>query len=287
MKILLFGGAGQLGSAIRTMAHDLAFEVAAPVAKELDIREAQQVEFLARSFKPDVIINCAAFTAIDRAEEEQDLCFAINRDAAAHVARASRSAGARLVHLSTDYVFDGTGSRPLREGDPVNPVNTYGRAKLAGEQAVRDLLGERALIIRTQSLFGRRGNNFLHTLLSLLPARETLKIVSDHYTSPTPVDWLSGVILDLIRLQVGGTVHAAAKGGVSLLEVAEFVVGRYKQIYPGRPVAQIEATTTSDVARPAARPLFLTLDTGKLVSLLGRDTPHWEVGVEEFLRGRD
>jgi dTDP-4-dehydrorhamnose reductase len=284
VKILLFGGAGQLGSAIRTRAHDLAFEVAAPVAKEVDIREAQQVEFLVRGFAPDVVINCAAFTAIDRAEEEQELCFAINRDGAANVARACVKGGARLIHLSTDYVFDGTGNCPLTENDPTNPINIYGRSKLAGEEAVRDLLGEKALVIRTQSLFGSRGNNFLHTLLTLLPVRDTLKIVSDHYTSPTPVGWLSGVILDLIRLKCGGTIHAAVKGGVSLRQVAEFVVERYKQLYPDRRIAQIEPTTTSEVARPAARPLFLTLDTSKLVSLLGRATPSWEVGVEEFLR---
>ncbi len=283
MRILLFGGAGQLGSAVRGRAHDLAFEVAAPVAKEVDIREAQQVEFLVHNFKPDVVINCAAFTAIDRAEEEKELCFAINRDGAHNVAAACRKAGARLLHLSTDYVFDGAGNRPLQEVDTVNPINTYGKSKLAGEEAVRGLLGEKALIVRTQSLFGVRGNNFLHTLLSLLPLRDTLKIVCDQYTSPTPAEWLADVLLDLIRLGVGGTLHASARGGVTWLQVAEFVVERYKQMHPEQPVAQIESTTTAAVGRPAERPLFLTLDTGKLVSLLGRDTPDWQRGVEEFL----
>lgn len=287
MRILLFGGAGQLGSEIRTRARDLAFDVAAPVAKEVDIREGAQVEFLVRGFKPDVVINCAAFTAIDRAEEDAALCYAVNRDGAENIARACQASGIRLVHLSTDYVFDGSISRPLTEHDLPNPVNTYGRSKLAGEEAVRGLLGDRALIVRTQSLFGRRGNNFLHTLLALLPARDTLRIVNDHYTSPTSADWLAEIILDLIRLESGGTVHAAAKGGVTWFDVAQFVVDRYKRHNPNSRVALIEPTTTAAVGRPAARPLFLTLDSGRLESLVGRESPRWDVGVEEFLRRRD
>ncbi len=284
MKILIFGGGGQLGSEIRVKAADLAFQVAAPVAKEVDVRESAQVDFLVRSWRPDVVINCAGFTAIDRAESEPDLCFAINRDGALNVARSCRAHGARLLTLSTDYVFDGSLNRPLEESDAPNPLNVYGRSKLAGELAVREVLGDAALIVRTQSLFGRRGNNFLHTLLTLARQRSVMKIASDHITSPTPATWLAGIILDLIRLGTTGTVHAAAGEGASLYQVAQFALASYKEAYPGEAVAQIEPTTTAAISGAAVRPRFLTLSTSRLESLIGRPVPAWQEGVSDYVR---
>src|SRR5690606_17770825 len=156
MKILLFGGSGQLGHEIIKRANDLNFEVISPVTSEVNISEEKQVRYLAKQIQPDIIYNCAAYTAVDKAEEEPDRCFLINRDGARNAALAAKDVNTRLIHISTDYVFTGDGSNPLTEEDIANPINIYGQAKLAGENEILEHYPEKSLILRTSSLYGQK-----------------------------------------------------------------------------------------------------------------------------------
>ncbi len=286
MKILLFGGSGQLGTAVRSHGRDLQFEVVSPVTKEVDIREAQSVAYLVTSIKPDIVINCAGYTAVDRAEEEPELAFAINAQGAANIAASCRAAGVRLIHISTDYVFDGALARQIREDDVPNPLNVYGRSKLAGEQAVFEALGEDALIVRTQALFGERGRSFISTFLELCCQREVLALVSDQVVSPTYVGWMAEVLLDFVRMPLGGVVHATARGGVSWFEIGQELLSMVGSSLGCVQLARLEPVTAASLMRPAARPLFLTLDTRRLESILNRPIPDWKVGLSQYLAHR-
>lgn len=257
MKILLFGGAGQLGWELTKRAADLEFEVVSPVLTEVDITEHDQVSRVVSSVRPDVVINCAAYTAVDKAEEERDLCFRINRDGAFNIADACKGANTRFIHISTDYVFDGLLGRPLREVDPTNPLSVYGRSKWEGEERVRDVLGNDALIVRTQALYGQKGVNFVHTMLKLFAEREVVKVVDDQWVSPTWAGWLAEVLLDCSRIQAGGTLHASCEGTVSWYDFASEIRSQAASHFEGRKLASVERTTASTLNRPAPRPDIL------------------------------
>lgn len=284
MKILLFGGAGQLGWELRTRAEDLEFEVVSPVLAEVDITEHDQVARVVGSVHPDVVINCAAYTAVDKAEEEVDLCFRINRDGAANIARACEQHKAHCIHISTDYVFDGLLGRPLKEGDAVNPLSVYGRSKWEGEERVRDVLGDNALVVRTQALYGQKGVNFVQTMIKLFGERDVVKVVDDQWVSPTWAGWLAEVLLDCSRIQVGGTLHASCHGSVSWFDLASEIRSRSLSHYEGRKVAVVERTTASTLNRPALRPTLSAFDTTKITNLLGRPPLKWEDALGFFLR---
>jgi dTDP-4-dehydrorhamnose reductase len=209
VKILLFGGSGQLGFELKKRASDLSFELVSPVTKEVDITVASQVATLVSGVKADVVINSAAYTAVDKAEEEEGRAFAINADGVKNIAQACSDNGIRLIHISTDYVFDGSLGRPLAEEDATNPLSVYGRSKLVGEDYVRSILGDNGVIVRTQALYGSRGVNFVQTMLKLFAEREVLKIVDDQWVSPTWAGWLAEIVLDLVRLPAKGTYHAS------------------------------------------------------------------------------
>jgi dTDP-4-dehydrorhamnose reductase len=283
MKILLFGGSGQLGYELKTRAADLHFELVSPVTQEVDITDAQQVQTLFTALTPTVVINSAAYTAVDKAEEEPQRAFAINADAVRTIAGECKRTGARLIHVSTDYVFDGSLGRPLREDDPVNPVSVYGRSKLAGEQNAQDVLGDDVTIVRTQALFGQRGVNFVQTMLKLFSEREVLKIVDDQWVSPTWAGWLAEVILDLVRMPPVGVVHASCDGTVTWCEFAREIQRLAAPSYKGAPLARIEATTARELNRPAQRPVFSAFDTTKLAMLLKRSPLPWRTGLVRYL----
>jgi len=283
MKILLFGGSGQLGYELKKRAEDLHFTLVSPVTKEVNITESEQVRHLAESIKPDVIINSAAYTAVDKAEQERDNAFAVNADGAKFVAEACQQVGARLIHISTDYVFDGLLGRPLKEDDPVNPVSVYGKSKLAGENYIRDVLGDRAVIMRTQALYGQKGVNFVHTMLKLFGERDELKIVDDQFVSPTWAGWLAEAVLDIVRLPASGTLHASCSGVVSWFEFATEIHRRSRGSFEGRPMARLERTTAVELKRPAQRPVYSAIDVSKISSVLGRPPISWQDGLTQFL----
>lgn len=283
MKILLFGGSGQLGFELKKRASDLDFELVSPVTKELDITDRDQVIKLITALKPTTVINSAAYTAVDRAEEEQERAFAINADGVRNIAEGCKKSDARLIHISTDYVFDGLSGQVLAEGDPTRPLSVYGRSKLAGEDYVREVCGDRGLVVRTQALYGQKGVNFVHTMLKLFGERDVLKIVNDQYVSPTWAGWLAEVLLDLVRLPVSGTLHASCDGVVSWFDFAVEIQRLSAESFEGRPMAVLEPTTAADLNRPAKRPTFSAFDTSRLTAVLGRAPMGWRTALETFL----
>lgn len=284
MKILLFGGAGQLGYELRSRAADLEFEVVSPVAAEIDITDRDQVVKVVSSARPDLVVNCAAYTAVDKAEEEVELALRSNRDGAANVADACSRFNARLIHISTDYVFDGSLGRPLKEDDPKNPLSVYGRSKWEGEEKVREALGNEALIVRTQALYGKKGVNFVYAMLKLFGERDVVKVVDDQWVSPTWAGWLAEVILDCARIKVGGALHASCEGTVSWFDFASEIQRLALPHFEGRQVARLERTTAAELKRPAPRPTFSAFDTTRITTVLGRPPMPWRDALELFLR---
>jgi dTDP-4-dehydrorhamnose reductase len=253
VKTLVTGAGGQLGRALLRRLGGAG--VGLPHA-ELPIEDAAAVARALDAHRPDRVVNAAAYTQVDRAESEPGIAFAANRDGAAHVARACAARGIRLVHLSTDYVFDGT--RPSwREDDPTGPLNVYGRSKLAGEQAVLDA-HPGALVVRTSWLFSRDGANFVTTMLRLARQRPVLRVVADQRGCPTHADDLARALL---ALEATGVVHFAGDGPTTWhgFATAIFAAARLE--------VTIEPIATSDYPTPARRPMSSVLDTSRARAL--------------------
>jgi dTDP-4-dehydrorhamnose reductase len=284
VKILLFGGSGQLGFELKKRASDLSFELVSPVTKEVDITVASQVATLVSGVKADVVINSAAYTAVDKAEEEEGRAFAINADGVKNIAQACSDNGIRLIHISTDYVFDGSLGRPLAEEDATNPLSVYGRSKLVGEDYVRSILGDNGVIVRTQALYGSRGVNFVQTMLKLFAEREVLKIVDDQWVSPTWAGWLAEIVLDLVRLPAKGTYHASCQGVVSWYQFASEIHKLSQAHFEERAMARLEPTSAADLNRPATRPTYSAFNTDKLATTLKRPILSWDKALREYLQ---
>ncbi len=285
MKIILFGGDGQLGLEIQKRAEAFGASIAAPPEADLDICSPESVDGLLGSCRPDWVINAAAFTAVDKAEELVEKTFRINRDGAGITAEAARRHNARLIHISTDYVFDGEGGTPLSEESPVNPLSVYGKSKLAGEQEVLRAHGEGAVIVRTSSLHGQYGVNFVHTMLQLFREKEKIKVVNDQFMSPTWAGWLAEVLLELCsKKDAAGIVHASCAGGLSWYEFACAI----KALTTGQPGGAfdtvIEPVPASEFPRPARRPAYSVFDCSRLTSILGRPPVPWLNGLKCHLR---
>lgn len=213
----------------------------------------------------------------------QKKAYLINRDGAANVASAAAMLGCRMIHVSTDYVFDGSGTQPLDERSRVNPLNVYGKSKLAGELEVARILEGKALILRTSWLHGKHGTNFVATMIKLFGELESLKVVNDQIGSPTWVGWLAEVILDLGRTQANGIVHAANAGSTSWFDFANTIYDLVSPKLPNLKVKEILPQTSEQMERPAKRPKFSVLDCSKLRSILGRDLMAWQDGVKGHL----
>lgn len=283
MKILLFGGSGQLGFELTKRARDLDFQIVSPVTSEVNVTDRDPVIYLTKQVKPDVVINCAAYTAVDKAEVDGEMAFKVNRDGPGYIAEAVAETGARLIHISTDYVFDGSLGRALRETDPTNPLSVYGTSKLAGEEKIREIAPNQSLVVRTSSLHGQRGINFVHTMIKLFRELPVVKVVADQTMSPTWAGWLAEVLLDVARIDATGVVHASCDGAVTWHEFASEIM---RQVGPkiGRTDAvKIEETTAASLNRPARRPVFSPFDTSKLTSLIGRKPIPWQEGVRRHI----
>jgi dTDP-4-dehydrorhamnose reductase len=282
MKILIFGGSGQLGHELIKRGFDLNFELVSPVQSEVDVTNPAQVLSFTKRIKPSVVINCAAYTAVDKAESEREEAFHINCEGAKNVAIAAAKTNARVIYISTDYVFPGEVRRPLLETDAPHPINVYGESKLAGELVTLDQAGGKALIVRTSSLFGKKGINFVATMIRLFQTQKVVKVVSDQQMCPTWAGWLAEVLLDLVRINTTGIVHASCKGAISWYDFASAIL---ESIQPHVPEARavLEAVTTSEFARPAKRPVYSALDGTKLAGLIGRPAMTWEEGLRSYL----
>ncbi len=300
MKILLLGCGGQVGWELqRSLAplgevEALDFNAPGPkAAPELkaDFTDPAQVAEIVRRVRPDVIVNSAAHTAVDKAEAEPDVARLINATTPGLVAKAAAEIGALLVHYSTDYVFDGSGEAPRDEAAPTAPLNVYGQTKLEGEQLVQ-ASGCRHLIFRTSWVYAARGGNFAKTMLKLAAERDALKVIADQHGAPTGADLLADVTAHAIRSvsQPGGDArlglyHLVASGETTWHAYASHVIGWARA--NGLPVTvsadAIEAVPTTAYPTPAKRPHNSRLDTSRLQAVFGLSLSHWQAGVDRML----
>ena len=282
--ILITGGTGQVGTGL-TLANRGRFEVVAPARAELDLLDAASIERNISSRDWAAIINCAAYTAVDKAESEPELAFAINAEAPGIIARAAAARAIPLLHVSTDYVFDGSKAKPYTEDDPVAPLGVYGASKEAGERAVRDE-GGRSIILRTAWVVSPWGHNFIKTMLRLGAEREELGVVADQIGCPTSAIDIAETLLTLTermldRQESSGTYHFVNSGQASWhdLASAEFAYAGAR----GMKTPRVKAITTADYPTPAKRPANSRLSTAKLEQTFGMTPRPWQVAVEEIL----
>ncbi|AHE98561.1 dTDP-4-dehydrorhamnose reductase [Thioalkalivibrio paradoxus] len=283
MRILITGAGGQLGRELQRLTAER-YEALALDRSALDITDAAKVTAAVEAFRPDWIVNAAAYTAVDRAETEPDRAFAINRDGSAQLARAARMLGAHMVQVSTDYVFDGRLARPYRPDDATAPLNVYGRSKLAGEQAVHDTLGDSALILRTSWVYAAHGGNFLLTMLRLMRERSELRVVEDQVGTPTHAASLASAILAAIEAGASGVHHWSDAGVASWYDFA--VAIQEEAQLSGFDVAgcRVVPIPAREYPTPAVRPPCSLLDKGSLRALIGQPGRPWRQELRAALR---
>ncbi|WP_276672139.1 dTDP-4-dehydrorhamnose reductase [Chlorobium limicola] len=285
MNILVTGGNGQLGSSIRERIVSYPdWRFSFYDLPELDITSEEQVEDAVRRTECGAIINCAAYTAVDKAETDHDPAYRVNRDGAGVLAACAKACGALLVHISTDYVFDGSSCRPYTESDTPAPLGVYGRSKLEGEQLIREIAPS-YLIIRTSWLYSLYGQNFLKTMLRLGAERDRLDVVFDQAGTPTCADDLADAILAILAKaepgkQYAGLYHYSNEGVCSWYDFATAIM-RLKQ-FPCR-VRPIES---SGYPTPAPRPAYSVLNKGAIKTDWGLDIPHWYDTLADCLTTR-
>lgn len=288
--ILLTGVNGQLGHQLQTALAPLGTVVALSRA-ELDLSHADSIRQALERHQPDIIVNPAAYTAVDQAESEAEQARAVNAAAPALMAQWAAQRQALLLHYSTDYVFDGVGEQPWREDDPARPRSVYGQSKWEGEEAVR-AAAPRHLILRTSWVFGAHGGNFLKTMLRLARERDNLRVVADQIGAPTSTALIADVTVALLRDYLHdpagfayGSYHLAAQGETSWHGYARFLVAEAGKLgYPLRLApADIAPISTADYPLPAPRPANSRLDCSKLQQTFGLALPRWESGVEQVL----
>jgi len=273
MKLLVTGAAGMLGREVVAAAERLGHEVAAWDLPECDLTDAGATLAAIRRLEPRAVVNCAAYTNVDAAEADEATATLVNGDAAGNVARACAAAGARLVHVSTDYVFDGSKREPWIESDATSPLGAYGRSKLHGEDLVRAELPDHA-IVRTAWLFGPHGPNFVSTMLRLAAERDEVQVVTDQVGSPTFAGHLAPALVDMAERTDTGIFHGAGSGSCSWYELT-------LEAYDAAGVAcRVLPTTAEQFARPAPRPAYSVLGSEREHPIT---LPPWQEGVRAHL----
>jgi len=257
MKLLLTGGSGQLGTDVVATVIATGHEIVAPDRSTMDVCDGQTVMAVVGASAPEVIIHAAAFTAVDQCETERDLAHELNAIGTRNVVAAARRVGARVLYISTDYVFDGTKTSPYLESDATNPMSVYGATKLAGEVA----LGEGDTAVRTSWVVGAHGSNMIKTILRLAESHPELSFVSDQRGHPTFTRDLAGMLIHLAEVPLPGIVHATNQGAVSWFEFAQAVLAA-----AGHDPQRVSPVTTDELkpARPAPRPMNSVLDNASL-----------------------
>ena len=293
MKILLLGKNGQVGwelqRSLAPLGELIALDFDSPGPLTADFSSPESLAATVRAVSPQIIVNAAAHTAVDKAESEPDFARALNAASPAVLAREAKALGAWLMHYSTDYVFDGSGSAPWVEDSPTGPLSVYGQTKLEGEQAIR-ASGCRHLIFRTSWVYAARGGNFAKTMLKLAQERERLTVIDDQIGSPTGAELLADLTAHALRHalrqpEVAGTYHAVAQGETSWHGYASHVIefARAKGLPIKVPSSAIAAVPTSTFPTPAKRPHNSRLNTSKLRDTFGVNLPAWQSGVDRML----
>jgi dTDP-4-dehydrorhamnose reductase len=298
MRLALIGGNGMLAHMVATVAppHYDVFPFDLP---QLDISVRDQVLGAMGNLRPHVIVNCAAYTNVDACETQEELATRVNGHGAGHLAEAARETGAVLVHISTDYVFDGSKKTPYTEEDPPNPLSAYGRSKLAGEEAIRDSGLLRYFILRTSWLYGPGGKNFVETIARLAGEREELRVVADQLGSPTYTEDLARAIFQLLALdtpdtarltphEFHGIYHFANEGVCSWHAFAEAIVERLRQRGEANRLLQVVPISTEDYPLPAPRPPYSVFSKDRYRAATGQEIPDWMNALDRYfaLRGQ-
>jgi dTDP-4-dehydrorhamnose reductase len=283
MRILVTGSTGQLGFEVLKAYSRSEHEIIRPGRQQLDFLKPDEVADRVRHVQADWVINCAAYTQVDRAESEAEQAFVINRDSAARLAAAVAGYGGRLLHVSTDFVFDGTQSRPYCEEDEARPLSIYGRSKWEGEQAVRAALPE-AVILRTAWVYGVHGHNFVKTILRVAREGKPLRVVRDQIGSPTWARDIAGAIDALIMHHAVGTYHYTSSGTTSWHGFATAIIAGAVNAGIALKTRDVEAIPTSGYPTPARRPGYSVLDTRKIQPLLTAPIPHWRDSLDTMLK---
>jgi dTDP-4-dehydrorhamnose reductase len=282
MKVMITGARGQVGRAVINAAPAMA-EVVAVTHDELDIGDAIAVDQYVSVAKPHVIVNAAAYTAVDRAESEPDAARHVNTEGPANLAGSAAAVGARLVHLSTDFVFDGASSRPYLPDDPTNPLSVYGSTKRDGELAVRATLPE-AVVLRTAWVYDAIGRNFLLTMLRLMRERGTVRVVADQFGTPTAAHSLAEAVWAIIaRPAVTGTHHWTDSGVASWYDFAVAIAEESASAGKGSVTVNVIPISTADYATPAKRPGFSVLDTTATSAALELTPRHWRQNLRQVI----
>ena len=275
MRFVITGGAGMLGQDVAAAAKSAGHDVVTFARGELDIVDRAAAEAALRDARPDVVVNCAAWTDVDGAEGSPAQALSVNGAGAGNVARAAAAAGAWTVHISSDYVFDGAKRSPYVESDPVDPVSSYGRSKLAGEREVAENAPERHTIVRSSWLFGAGGPCFPATILRLAGERDELKVVDDQIGCPTFTGHLAQALVDLATRESPpvGILHVAGAGMCSWYELAREIVA------VAAVSCEVQTCSTAEMPRPATRPAYSVLRSERDAPAL----PEWRRGLAEYM----
>jgi dTDP-4-dehydrorhamnose reductase len=281
MKVVITGAHGQLGNALQATAA-AGVEILAVDWQELDIGDEAAVSGFVAETRPALLINAAAYTAVDKAESEADLAHRVNAAGPRHLAVACAKASARFVHVSTDFVFDGVSGVPYRPDHTPAPIGVYGATKLAGEQAVQAAMPG-ALILRTAWVYGVTGHNFVRTMLRLMAEREEVRVVADQIGTPTFADGLARAIWALDAAGAHGIHHWTDSGAASWYDFAVAIQEEALSLGMLSRRAAVIPIATSDYPTPARRPSYSVLDKSSAVALIGVPAPHWRVHLREML----
>ena len=287
MKVLVTGADGQLGRELVRLGQRADFEVHGLSHQQLDITNNSQIQQILASISPSLVINAAAYTHVDRAENESDLAYAVNRDGPTHLARYCANNQLTLIHISTDYVFDGTKGRPYQESDPIAPLGVYGRSKAQGETAIRSILPNH-IIVRTAWLYGVYGNNFVKTILKLAAEKTALQVVADQFGSPTSAEDLAKALLTIIKKIDAnekfdwGTYHYCCKGITTWHGLAERII-KLAAPHAALKSRKVEAITTAEWPTPAKRPPYSALNCTRINSQFGIEPVPWQQSLKHTI----
>ncbi len=271
-----------LGSELAKLMRRAGIETVDVDLEEVDIRDTRSVREAFVVYQPDVVINVAAFTDVDGCESKSDEAFRVNALGPENLARAALDHGAALVHISTDYVFNGRGRAPYTEAEPLSPLGVYGTSKAEGEIRVREFLPQNHLIVRTQWLFGRHGKNFVKSILDAAAKNDVLKVVNDQHGCPTYAPDLSEALIRLMEIGARGTFHVTNRGETTWYDFAGRIIDR-----AGITGVRVEPITSDALGRAAPRPAYSVLDNSKFIGLTAAPLRRWEEALDDYLFGRD
>jgi dTDP-4-dehydrorhamnose reductase len=277
VKILLLGHKGMLGNDL-LLKLNMGHEVVGLDKEEIDIVSASECKKAIKEIKPDIVINTAAYTNVDGCETAKDECFAVNAEAVINIADACRDKNIRIVHFSTDYVFDGTAKQPYKEDHQCNPINTYGASKMAGERYLRSL-SENYVLIRTAWLYGVNGKNFVQTILEKVKTTKKLTVVDDQTGSPTYTKDLAAAVDLLITQNAKGIFHITNRGNCSWYQFAV-------KILQEAGIHDIDVTPirSDQLQRPATRPAYSVLSMQKFIQTTGKTMQPWQLALQDYLK---